>query len=169
MAKKLLGERQIGDAVYTAGQIISDEVFAKSGLKESDVVTVNAASPEAAVAQATPVAPVDKDAAIDAQASTETVEEKKEVEQSSQVGANSTGSEGGASASETASTDLSVEHVLTEQDLIDNPEATKGLKVGDTVRVPAEEKVIDEQMLKDDATLTERGLTVGDKVLVAKA
>lgn len=165
MSKKLLGERQIGDVVYTAGQIITDEEFAKSGLNASDVVNSGDAATAVAAAQETPAAPVDTDAALDTSAGGS---EKNEVEQSSQAG--STSSEGGASASDAAKEgeELSIEHVLTEQDLIDNPEQTAGLKVGDTVRVPAEEKVIDEQMLAADATLTERGLTVGDKVLVAK-
>lgn len=143
MAKKLLGERQIGDVVYEKGQILSDEDFAKSGLSESDVQTVNTSASASAPAQETAAAPADKDAEVDAQASANT-EEKKEGEQSAPSGseastenASAGGSgEGGASSSETAQPET-VEHVLTEQDLADNPElAAQGHKVGDTVLVP---------------------------------
>lgn len=142
MSKKLLGERQIGEVVYTAGQIISDEDFAKSGLSESDVQNVSETA-AAAPAQETVAAPADADAEVDAQAA-----EKKEGEQSSQAGseadASAGGSEGGASSSEGAGTGEAeaetVEHTLTEQDLADNPDlAEKGHKVGDVVRVPKEQ------------------------------
>lgn len=136
MAKKLLGERQIGDVVYNAGQILTDEDFAKSGLQESDVRIVNEAADAPVAAQETAAAPADKDAEVDAQASSE----KKEEEQSSQAGseaaASDAGSESGASSTEGTTVDETVEHVLTEQDLIDNPALVEqGLKAGDTVRI----------------------------------
>lgn len=146
MSKKLLGERQIGETVYEAGAIFSDEEAAATGLPVTDFanVTVEAA---AAPVKETAAAPEDTDADVDVQSSTQT-EIKQGVEQSSPAGseanASDTSGEGGASASQTAETDETVEHVLTEQDLIDNPDlTTQGFKVGDTVRIP---KPVDKQV-----------------------
>ena len=176
MAKKLLGGRHIGDKSYEAGQIISDDEFAASGLTAADVQEV-AAPAVAPQAQETVAAKTDADAEVDAQASGASTEEKKEVDQSSQAGSEKTGSEGGDSSSEAAKTgdsqELTVEHVLTEQDLADNPElATQGLKAGDTVRVPAVERELTQADLDADAALPEAerklaGKAVGDKILVA--
>lgn len=173
MAKKLLGERQIGEKVYEAGTILTDEDFAASGLKDSDVVNV-AGQASAPAAQETAAAPKDADADLDAQASGGNADEqKKEGEQSSSTGADSSaaGGEGGASSSGDTATgeEPTVEHILTEQDLIDNADlAAQGLTVGSTVRLPAVEKILTEEDLAADASWTEKGHTVGDKVLVAK-
>lgn len=132
MAKKLLGDRNVGDKLYVAGSIITDEEAASVGFDASDVADVN---DSAAPVQQNGAAPAkDEHAEIDSA-------EKKEGEQSSSSGANeqaggnadgsaNTGSEGGASSSEAQPQ----KRKLTEQDLIDNPElAAKGLKVGDEV------------------------------------
>lgn len=147
MAKKLLGERQIGDKVYNSGQIISDEEFVASGLSATDVAAVQGAV-AAPVDEKTPEAQTDIDAEVDAQASGSS-EAKQSGEQSASGGNEAAASEhngaGGASSDEAAKTGEgvepeTVEHVLTEQDLADNPEfATQGLKVGSTVRVPKEQ------------------------------
>lgn len=167
MAKKLLGERQIGDAVYTAGQILSDEEFAKSGLTESDVATVAAPTTAAAAPVETAAAPADKDAELD------TSSKQTEQESTQAGGSNDAASgAGGAASAETqeGGEELTIEKVLTEQDLTDNPELTaRGLAVGATVRVAAEYKVLTQADLDADASYTQEGKTVGDKVLVAKA
>lgn len=136
MAKKLLGERQLGEKVYTAGQILTEEEFAASGLSESDVTPVGDA-PAPVAAQETAVAPADGDADVDTQ-------EKNTAQESAPNGsepeAPATGGEGGTDVVEDAPTVETVEHTLTEQDLIDNPElVAQGHKAGDVVRVPKEE------------------------------
>lgn len=177
MSKKLLGDRHIGEKSYESGQILSDEEFAASGLVESDVQDVPAPA-VAPAEQATPAVPADADADVDAQATTEKTDvEKQQQEQSSQVGSEKGGSDGGASVEGDAKTDdskeLTVEHILTEQDLADNPElATQNLKVGDTVRLPAVERELTQADLDTDAALPEAdrkltGKAVGDKILVA--
>lgn len=131
MSKKLIGDRSIGDFDFVKDQVISDEEFAASGLEASDVVEVSEEATAAPVEEATPVAPADEAAEIDAQAPGE----KNEQEQSAPASSDA-GDQGGASAIEGA-TDETVEHTLTEQDFIDHPELTEeGHNVGDVVRVP---------------------------------
>ena len=91
MSKKLLGERQVGDTIYSAGQIFTDEDAAATGLPASDFAEVKAAAP-APTSKPAPVAAPDKDAEIDAQASAE----KNSPEQSEQAG--SSAGEGGKGA-----------------------------------------------------------------------
>lgn len=132
MAKKLLGDRIVGDKTFTLGQVITDDEAAAMGFDAGDVADV---SDNAAPVQQGAPAKADEHAELDSA-------EKKEGEQSSSSGASgeqasadahggqSTGSEGGASSSEAAPQ----KRTLTEQDLVDNPElAAKGFKVGDEV------------------------------------
>ena len=163
MSKKLLGERQIGDVVYTAGQIISDDEFAASGLLAVDVVNVSETAAGPVVAQETVVAPADVHADLDTQT-------KQEGQQSSPAGSDASSESGAVSTTATPSAEeLTLEHVLTEQDLTDNPHlAAEGHTVGQVVRIPAIEREITAEDLAADGTLTERGLTVGDKALFPK-
>ena len=131
MSKKLIGDRSVGDIDFVKDQVISDEEFATSGLEASDVVETSEEVAATPVDEATPVAPAEETAEIDAQAPGE----KNEQEQSAPASSDA-GDQGGASAIEGA-TDETVEHTLTEQDFIDHPEITsEGHNVGDVVRVP---------------------------------
>ena len=129
MAKKLLGERIVGDVEYKAGTIMTDDEATATGLPATDFADVKEGGNGLEVGvKATPAAPKDAGAVVDAQAS-----EKNDGEASTS-GGNTTDGQGGASA-DAAQTK---EHVLTEQDFTEHPELTeKGLKVGDTVRIPA--------------------------------
>lgn len=138
MSKKLVGNRSVGDLDFVAGQVISDEEFAASGLEASDVVESGEAPVVAtAPAEETPAAPVDADAEIDAGASAGANEQKNDEKPSDTVEG---GDQGGASfalASEGDETPT-VEYTLTEEDIAAHPDLTeKGHKAGDLVRVPA--------------------------------
>ena len=148
MAKKLLGERQIGDIVYLKDSVITNEQFAASGLAATDVADVAEGAAPVAAAQETVAAKTDTDAEVDSQAggaaSTDDAS-KQDEQQSTQTGseaaASDAGSASGAASTEGAETVETVDHTLTEQDLIDNPElATQGYKVGDVVKVPKEDE-----------------------------
>ena len=65
MSKKLLGERQIGEKVYEAGTIFSDEEAAATGLPATDFV--GASTNDVSAPTQTVVAPTDPEAEVDAQ------------------------------------------------------------------------------------------------------
>jgi hypothetical protein len=128
MAKKLLGDRTVGDVEYRGSTVMTDDEATATGLPATDFADIK--SPAAAAqAKPTPEAKPDAGAMIDAAATGK----KNGTEQSASSGTD-TGNQGGASA-DAAQTK---EHVLTEQDFTEHPELKdKGLKVGDTVRIPA--------------------------------
>lgn len=117
MAKKLLGDRFIGDATFEKDTVLSDEAFAASGLAEADVVNVPEADAVAAAETAAPAASADKEAELD-----------------SAAGKNDTSASGGSDADDTT-----IEHTLTDEDFVKNPAlAEQGLKAGDKIRIPKE-------------------------------
>lgn len=142
MAKKLLGDRSIGDVEYKAGQIISDEEATANGFDTSDVKDCAEAPKEEEVAEKT----ADKDAELDS--------EEKKTDESAQSGTTDDGK--------------TIPHILTDEDMAANPElAEQGLKVGDEVRLPAIEVTVTEEMLAAHPEWTEQGAVVGGTMLVA--
>lgn len=171
MAKKLLGDRHIGDKSFSKDQIISDEDFATSGLSDADVVNVSQVAAPVADKE-TVDAPVDADSDLDAHA-TDDATKQQQGQSVSAGGASDDAAKGDTSGASTVAGEgdsKTIEHTLTEQDLIDDPKlAETGKKVGDVITVEAIEIELTQADLDADATLAQAGKKAGDKILVEKS
>lgn len=140
MAKKLLGGRSIGDKSYDKDQIISDEEFAASGLTDADVVTVDVPAP----------APQEEQAQVHADAHADL------------DSAGNASAQGGSDAD----APLVIPHTVTE--LNHQQGKFLDVEVGTIVEVPAENHIVTEQDLIDNPEYAAAGIAVGTEILREK-